>query len=124
MVVRGSGAVRHIRWVVVAGVVVAGGSYIVLSVLGFTSLAGIVTQCVFWFLLLYVVVRILYVVVSAKRRPAARTAAQASDAELNALLLGKRSPTMLDKPVDQYSTYPSEGRGADDTRPRGAPGQP
>lgn len=72
MTVHRSFAARHIRWVAIGGMVGAGGSYIVLSVLGFSSLAGSVAQWIFWFLSLYILVGILYVAVSRKRRVAAQ----------------------------------------------------
>lgn len=101
---RGLLVIRRTRWVVLAGMAVAVTVYVIVSVLGYSSVASGVAQGTFWLLLLYFLVAVLCATVPRRRRSAAR----AGDAELSALLLGKRSPTMLDQPVDQYSAYPPE----------------
>ena len=98
-------------------------TYVLVSVLGYPSVAASIAQGMFWLLLLYFLVGVVYVIMHRRSRSAARVAARAADAEVSALLLGRRSPTMVDQPVDEYSAYPPGMSDADANRPGNYPGE-
>lgn len=112
-------AVRWVWWVLLTGTVTVAASYVVISMLGDSLLAARIAQWMFLLLVFDAAIGILYGVISRTRRAASRAAARASGAELSALLLGKRPPTLPDHSVDNYSAYPPERSDAGDDTPSG-----
>lgn len=107
MAVNRPSAGRRTWWVlgVVLTVVVA--SYVLVSILGYSTLATSITQWISLTLTLCLLAWFVVVAVTRKRR-AARAAARASGAELNALFLGRPPATATEQTAKPYAAYPPE----------------
>ncbi|MEN2738510.1 hypothetical protein ABCS02_12030 [Microbacterium sp. X-17] len=111
---RRSRAVRITGWVVLAVAVLAGGAYVVASILGFSAHAAFVGQWVFPVLVVALGVWVVAAAVSRSARSTARASASGAGESANAIYLGRPSATISEKSADEYSAYPPEPPAADD----------